>query len=224
MKAFLDPNNIAVLILGTLFVVIIIYLHNISKTFPKIPTYGDLTKRQKELFLICKQSNNIEYHEELIKLSKKLRDMEKSIPFRSTPGGNYTKGFEELSSLIKVDSELQSVEQKLTKTGEVTPPSKLDIFTAHKACTNNINGILAGRPDLSFITEGKTKTAHDFNEYYRGLTEKQAEAYGRADAHIPELVQIAEMYFDSMVGTPAENGLPYAIVKQTLKVIANGTA
>jgi hypothetical protein len=51
------------------------------------------------------------------------------------------------------------------------------------------------------------------------VSEDEFKANARLIAAAPKLLEIAEMYFDSMRGTGLENSLPYQITLKTLKEI-----
>lgn len=103
---------------------------------------------------------------------------------------------------------------------EVPPISKCYI-SAHKATTNRLGGIMSGRPNLSPLTILAFKNRGHYNHYRVNCSAFDKSLLLNAELRIPELIQIAEMYFDSMVGKAEEKSIPFLIVRETLNDIAN---
>ena len=87
------------------------------------------------------------------------------------------------------------------------------------------------RPDLTYITQAEiiawTESADGLHKYYSITKEgKMVGFVGTTEQtkqlieNLPALVQIAEMFHDSLLGEH-ENGLPFQIVSQTLKNLQN---
>lgn len=85
------------------------------------------------------------------------------------------------------------------------------------------------RPDLSHLTQGQVIPMTDRNDVplerfdiaVKGIesTLEEYESFQKAINSIPELVQIAEMFYDSLESTGI-NSIPFQIVKSTLDKIA----
>jgi len=71
------------------------------------------------------------------------------------------------------------------------------------------------RPDLTYITQAEI-IAWTESVGFVGTTEQTKQLI----ENLPALVQIAEMFHDSLLGEH-ENGLPFQIVYQTLKNLQN---
>lgn len=78
------------------------------------------------------------------------------------------------------------------------------------------------RPDLSFITSQSFKSIRHYVEWRSGLDFKKDKVISKSNVNLPQLISIAEMYYDSMLGTPAEKGFTFKIVSDTLNEIAKG--
>jgi len=83
---------------------------------------------------------------------------------------------------------------------------------------------MSKRPDLSFLTKlsGLTKEQLTGEANWPGeaLTDAQINIIDDAISKLPELICIAEMFFDSMVGTESEKSMPFIIVEKTLNEIS----
>lgn len=72
------------------------------------------------------------------------------------------------------------------------------------------------RPDLSFITSQKFETKQDYQMWFSALKPKQKEIVNNLAVKFPAFVAIAEMQFDNMLGTPAQDSIVFQVVSETL--------
>lgn len=130
----------------------------------------------------------------------------------------------------------------IVKTRATHKPVPLTEEVFRKAVTNNIplhfkmadpeqqrkelDRILNSRPNLAYITRlsGLTKDEiagyYPINGVFKDYTPEQKKAFDMAIARVPELVCIAQMFFDKMIGTSEENSIPFICIDKTLKEIA----
>lgn len=73
------------------------------------------------------------------------------------------------------------------------------------------------RPDLSFITSQKFENYNEMYQFVYDLEESQQDTVFNAIAKLPELLQIAEMYFDQNLKN--SESVAFKVVEQTLNEI-----
>lgn len=73
------------------------------------------------------------------------------------------------------------------------------------------------RPDLSFITRQTFSTPKQTNDFAKSLSESDADIVDTALMKLPELIQIAEMYFDEKKSNP--ESLVFQMVSKVLNDI-----
>lgn len=155
--------------------------------------YIALDKKRAFLKLLVENNpDNTEWEEELINSIKELEKLDISFGRFTGGGGNYI------------------------------PNTGIDTAIMKASLTNNVFGIMNGRPDLAFMTSQHFKGVMEYLNYYNGLDDRQRESFILAQHRIPELIQIAEMYFDYMASNDQKETLPFKVVKETLNNIANG--
>lgn len=74
------------------------------------------------------------------------------------------------------------------------------------------------RPDLSFITSQKFDGLKDYQNWYCNLTEEQRITVEKLKMKLPAFVALAEMQFDSMLGTPSQESLVFQVASETLNI------
>jgi len=74
------------------------------------------------------------------------------------------------------------------------------------------------RPDLSFLTKNKFKSMEEIEDFFESCDDEKQKIIDNAVVMIPELIQIAEMFFD---GHPNPESIPFKICCETLNKIKN---
>ena len=73
------------------------------------------------------------------------------------------------------------------------------------------------RPDLSFITSQSFKDKESFTDWYYNLSKSEMETVLQFQTtKLPKVISFLEMYFDSMVGKPEQQGLIFALLSELL--------
>lgn len=72
------------------------------------------------------------------------------------------------------------------------------------------------RPDLTELKQVNYTNRVEFILWFTSLEGDTKKKFINAQMGLPVLIEIAEMFFDSMVGTPAESGIPFTIVSAAL--------
>lgn len=75
------------------------------------------------------------------------------------------------------------------------------------------------RPDLSFLTSQKFSNYNELYDYIYELEEDKQDITFNAITKLPELLQIAEMYFDQNLKN--SESIAFKVVEKTLNDITN---
>ena len=150
----------------------------------------------------------------LKRLERKRKTQRRNRFKEFTQEYNYAFGSEKFAKAYypKLNKAIDKLKEEPLIVGELR-----NVF---KSISNNVPSVMSGRPDLSFITKQEFECYMEYVDFYKSLNTKEKYIFENAKMYIPALIEIAEMYHDSMLGTPQEKSLNFQIVRDTLNKIA----